>query len=356
MFYVSGNSIPVISYLKKANKNGNMLRKEVSVMTLGKRLKRLRTSRGLTQKELADSLHVTFQTVSKWENDENEPDIATLKRIAKLYGISLDYLLGDEDDKLVKVVEKNPSAPNYEEVVSNTSSETGNEHYIEKEVVKPVYINKTIIVTNTAHVCERCKKDILQDDLVMEHQLVNHGSRTSSATYKDVYFHKACFEEEKKEREAREKDREARKARHSKKLLFGVSIPVGVASMIISMICLIAIPQCAAIFNTVAAVFISIGVGYAMFADLYCILSISYISWVFGSIARYSIHFPMILFSFSPEGFAWLIAAKIAFFVLGIAVTVGMFALAIVITAILSIVSFPFILGMNIRNNYQEAL
>ena len=141
-------------------------------MTLGKRLKRLRTSRGLTQKELADSLHVTFQTVSKWENDENEPDIATLKRIAKLYGISLDYLLGDEDDKLVKVVDKNPSMPNYEEVVSNTSSETGNEHYIEKEVVKPVYINKTIIVTNTAHVCERCKKDILQDDLVMEHQLV----------------------------------------------------------------------------------------------------------------------------------------------------------------------------------------
>lgn len=329
-------------------------------MTLGTRLKRFRTSRGFTQKELADKLHVTFQTVSKWENDENEPDIATLKRIAKLYGCTLDYLLGDEDDKLVKVVDKNSSsAPTYEQVVTNpssTSSASGNERYIEKEVVKPVYIKKTIIVTNTAHVCERCKKDILQDDLVMEHQLVSSGSRTQPATYKDVYFHKACFEEVKKEREAREKEKQRRIARHSKKLLFGVSIPVGVVSMIICMIALLAIPQCQAIFHPVAAVFISIGVGYAMFADLYCILSISYISWVFGTVARFSIRAPMILFTFSPEGLAWLIAAKIAFAILGFALTASMFVAAVVITAALSAVSFPFILGMNIHNNYQETI
>ena len=66
-------------------------------MTLGQKLKRLRTDKNLTQKALADHLHVTFQTVSKWENDENEPDIATLKELAKLYECSLDFLLSEEE-------------------------------------------------------------------------------------------------------------------------------------------------------------------------------------------------------------------------------------------------------------------
>ena len=48
-------------------------------MTLGQKLKKLRTDKGLTQKDLADQLHVTFQTVSKWESDINEPAFSTLK-------------------------------------------------------------------------------------------------------------------------------------------------------------------------------------------------------------------------------------------------------------------------------------
>ena len=62
-------------------------------MTLGQKLKKLRTEKGLTQKDLSDQLHVTFQTISKWESDTNEPDIATLKELAKFYGCSVDYLI-----------------------------------------------------------------------------------------------------------------------------------------------------------------------------------------------------------------------------------------------------------------------
>ena len=53
-------------------------------MTLGQKLKKLRTEKGLTQKDLADQLHVTFQTVSKWESDTNEPDFSTLKELSKM--------------------------------------------------------------------------------------------------------------------------------------------------------------------------------------------------------------------------------------------------------------------------------
>ena len=68
-------------------------------MTLGQKLKKLRTEKGLTQKNLADQLNVTFQTVSKWESDINEPDIATLKELAKFYGCTYDYLLNEEEEE-----------------------------------------------------------------------------------------------------------------------------------------------------------------------------------------------------------------------------------------------------------------
>ena len=45
-------------------------------MTIGQKIKKLRLEKKLTQKDVVDQLRVTFQTVSKWEKDENEPDIS----------------------------------------------------------------------------------------------------------------------------------------------------------------------------------------------------------------------------------------------------------------------------------------
>ena len=66
-------------------------------MTFGQKLKKLRTEKNLTQKDLADQLHVTFQTVSKWESDINEPDFSTLKEIAKLLDCSIEYLFSEDE-------------------------------------------------------------------------------------------------------------------------------------------------------------------------------------------------------------------------------------------------------------------
>ncbi len=64
--------------------------------TLGKRIVSHRKRLGLTQDQLADRLGVTAQAVSKWENDQSCPDIAMLPRLAELFGISTDELLGLE--------------------------------------------------------------------------------------------------------------------------------------------------------------------------------------------------------------------------------------------------------------------
>lgn len=64
--------------------------------TLGKRIVEHRKRLGMTQDALAEKLGITAQAVSKWENDLSCPDIAMLPRLAQIFGISTDQLLGIE--------------------------------------------------------------------------------------------------------------------------------------------------------------------------------------------------------------------------------------------------------------------
>ena len=62
--------------------------------TLGKRIIAHRKRLGMTQDKLAEQLGVTAQAVSKWENDQSCPDITMLPKLAEIFGISTDALLG----------------------------------------------------------------------------------------------------------------------------------------------------------------------------------------------------------------------------------------------------------------------
>ncbi|MDT2471898.1 XRE family transcriptional regulator [Enterococcus avium] len=63
--------------------------------TLGKRIRILRERKNWTQTELSQELGMkTYTTVSKWESDENFPKGKDLKKLAELFGVSSDYLLG----------------------------------------------------------------------------------------------------------------------------------------------------------------------------------------------------------------------------------------------------------------------
>ncbi len=63
---------------------------------LHQRIGELRAARGWSQVELAKRLGVVKQTVSNWENGNIQPSIEMLVRLAKLFGVSTDYLLGLE--------------------------------------------------------------------------------------------------------------------------------------------------------------------------------------------------------------------------------------------------------------------
>lgn len=73
--------------------------------TLGKRIARYRKQLGLTQDALAEKLGITAQAVSKWENDQSCPDIATLPKLSEIFGISIDELLGQEPPQQVHEAE-----------------------------------------------------------------------------------------------------------------------------------------------------------------------------------------------------------------------------------------------------------
>ena len=63
-------------------------------MTIGQRIKELRKRQNLTQEKLADLLGVSFQAVSKWENDLNAPDLSLIAPLTRLLRVTSDELLG----------------------------------------------------------------------------------------------------------------------------------------------------------------------------------------------------------------------------------------------------------------------
>lgn len=65
---------------------------------IGERLLKLRKEAGMTQEELADFLSLTKYTISAYENDKSSPADEVKMQIAKLFDVSVDYLIGLIDD------------------------------------------------------------------------------------------------------------------------------------------------------------------------------------------------------------------------------------------------------------------
>ena len=63
----------------------------------GKIIAQLRREHNMTQAELGAKLNVTYQAVSKWENDQSQPDFATMAQIAELFHVPLTIFLGGEE-------------------------------------------------------------------------------------------------------------------------------------------------------------------------------------------------------------------------------------------------------------------
>jgi transcriptional regulator with XRE-family HTH domain len=57
-------------------------------------IRSIREKNNLTQEQFAERVHVTRQAVSRWENGETQPDTEQLKTLSRVFGVSINTLLG----------------------------------------------------------------------------------------------------------------------------------------------------------------------------------------------------------------------------------------------------------------------
>lgn len=97
-----------------------------------KRLKLLRSERGLSQEALGKAVSMSQQSVWKWENGLAEPDLATLSKLADFFGVSTDYLLSRTDCRAAS--QPSVPAPNPETPAAVTVDGVSLENFVRRVV------------------------------------------------------------------------------------------------------------------------------------------------------------------------------------------------------------------------------
>lgn len=68
---------------------------------IGENIAKLRRRKGFSQKEVADRIGVSRQTIAKWENEESIPDVVRCNALAELFCVSLDDLVNYKETRVV---------------------------------------------------------------------------------------------------------------------------------------------------------------------------------------------------------------------------------------------------------------
>ena len=74
-------------------------------MALGERLKESRVNKGYSQGDVAELLHISRQSISKWENGNSYPDLDNLVKLSNYYEVSIDELLKENQEFKKKIAE-----------------------------------------------------------------------------------------------------------------------------------------------------------------------------------------------------------------------------------------------------------
>ncbi len=114
-------------------------------MSIGERIISLRKQRGISQYQLAQSLGISRQAVSKWENDQSSPDTLNLIKLAELLDTNVEYLANGTDPQAhsspppaVQIVERQVEVEKIVEVEKLVEVERIIDRVVEKPVIRKV--------------------------------------------------------------------------------------------------------------------------------------------------------------------------------------------------------------------------
>ena len=106
-------------------------------MTIGANIKRLRTEKNITQEQLSVAMNVTCAAVSKWERGDTYPDITLLQPLAFYFGVTLDELMGydqekvqAEIDEIIELYRKDMYSPQGRELIAKAYRDYPNDYRI----------------------------------------------------------------------------------------------------------------------------------------------------------------------------------------------------------------------------------
>ena len=106
-------------------------------MSIGANIKRLRTTKNVTQEQLSVAMNVTCAAVSKWERGETYPDITLLQPLAYYFGVTLDELMGYDQEKIqaeiddvILLYQKNRHTPKGREIITQAYQNYPNDYWI----------------------------------------------------------------------------------------------------------------------------------------------------------------------------------------------------------------------------------
>lgn len=259
---------------------------------IGENIKKYRLKNGLTQKDLADKLYVTSQAISRWEKEDVEPSISTITQMAKIFNISVDELVGNK---------------------------------VKNEKVEEKKIDQKQVLA----VCETCKQPIYDSsELIIKKTGRNHIVH---------YLCKTCVEKE-KEQKRQETINKSLKNRKKSFVIGGILLAICLFIAILSIVK--QDPTLCESILVLVMIFTLVSC---------CLFNNNFVGDLFLKICSFGfVKMPGVIFSFSLDGFIFLIVAKVVLAIISVLIALFMTFIAFIIAGILSIFVYPFALKKNI--------
>ena len=272
---------------------------------IGNNIKRLRTQRGMTQKNLADRLFVSPQAVSRWENNEVEPSLGTITEMAKIFNVTTDEILNAD------------YTPPFPETV---------ERVVERVVERKEYVYKEP-PKQILGVCRVCKKSIT-DPAEIADQVPECGLTCA-----------ACKKQ--REEDIKRELCDLAESRRTHSFIWG-----GVAAGAVLLIALFLVGEWG-----LPCLWGGLGVMPFAFTFVSCLILRN--NFVGGAVLEMLtwgfVRLPVLIFTLDIGGCLWFIVTKIILWILGFLLAVAGAVLALALGMILSVFVYPFALVKNIR-------
>ena len=296
-------------------------------MNYGKKIAELRKGKKFTQAELGAKLNISAQAVSKWENNLSEPDLDAIKKMCEIFGITTDEFLG--------------LAPAKPEVQPTVEEETAlAESAPQEEIVG---------------YCEKCKKALTEDESRISHWAYNpaNGDDKVEETSVQHLYCPTCLSKinkMKKDQDAAnlQADIDAQEASYKSENATELKRGLVWGAVITAIMFLCAL---IAYFSTSDASILTTGLiliipTYTFSAQMFWL---GFISDFFLFFCRsFSAPFGFI-FELSLDGIIWLLTVKLAMWIICGMLSIAFFLLGLVLSLMLSVITFPFSLASKIR-------